>query len=97
MTSPKPTRQQIVDALKVRIGEAAAMVDADILVRAGYAEEPRQSGWYPYRKLGCEQQHLSIREVAYWDGVNWWAPSGLMKLFAAPTLIGPRITPPEEK
>lgn len=99
MTPPKPTRQQVVELFKDAVFRDVVSGDeiADILVKAGIAEEPRPSGWYPYRRLGCPQQHVSIREVAYWDGVNWFAPSGLVKLFAAPVHIGPRITPPEEK
>jgi hypothetical protein len=81
-------------------GEEAIPALADILVRKGLAEEPREEGWYWVRwRCGSNWQ------VACWRGDNWatgMKPSIAhgsaywMNEMGEPFKIGPRIHPPKE-
>jgi len=96
MTSDKPTRQQIIDALRKNDitllytagGKALILVEqiADTLVRAGLAVEPREPGWYWVRTLAGEEW-----APLFCDGEEF-----LVGNWEQPEIIGPRIPPPQE-
>jgi len=105
----KPTKQQIIEALKgmrvtYHIGEFIehdAGAIADILVKAGYAEEPREKGRYQVK-----WHSRAAWQEAIWNGDNWATPTrpricdghaSWRNEYGEPAIIGPRITPPEDK
>lgn len=108
MTSPKPTRQQVEVALRRALhgvllsmpdgthidGTKSVEVIADILVRAGYAEEPREEGWYWVKHQSKDAWILAH----YREGPLGWS-DGMGDYFAHPPVaVHPvRITPPEER
>jgi hypothetical protein len=99
MSTGKITKAQVVDALQAApevSGWSDHRVDlvADILVRAGLAEEPRTIGLYPYRPACYGDQ--SQFDAAYWDGNSWWALSLSSKLIRPPSATGDRLLPPKE-
>lgn len=107
----KPTKQQVVDALQggsVQLfydarGGAKVLVEevADILVRAGLVEEPREVGEYWVKWLVSEKWKKAWFSGNVWHPENGYVASTGMawlqhSLVLAPAVIGPRILPPEE-
>jgi hypothetical protein len=100
MSTGRPTKAQVVEALnKEFMGsdrsphrEGIIQSIADILVRAGLAEEPPQVGLHWVKRFGNANW-----EMATWTGREWnlvevapFPPSAL------PAVIGPLILPPKE-
>jgi len=82
MTTTKPTRQQVVEALHTlpqmtgliqgRVGlqtKLNASIDdiADALVRAGIAEEPREEGYYWCKAYSDKEEWM----ILFWNGAEW--------------------------
>jgi len=99
MTSDKPTRQQIADALRRYrrnqilapfMFEAEAI--ADVLVKDGLAVEPREPGWYWVRGKLTDEWDLG----RYLEEDGWLLPEHIEG--AEPAHIHPsgRILPPQE-
>ncbi len=91
MTTGKPTKQQVVEALKRSdVFHVDAEGIASCLIKAGLVEEPLlEEGWYWVRwetGWGWEPRYTRTDYAR-----NDWGKGPL-----TPAIIGPRITPPSE-